>query len=226
MGDLCKQTNLTLLPYHHPLLRYQAETVEFPLSQEDSRLINDMLYSVEEPQLAAAGAPWPSAAGMAAPQWGASRRIFVIQRQYFNTSKQFLNINRHLSGSDHFVVAINPEYKGISQKTFDFMNDDSENSLYNTTDDGQIDNPNQIIYEAEEITGTEGCFSVPGRRGLVRRYKFIEANFFSIDGTELSMVLDGWSARVFQHETDHTDGILYDDPVANKCIELSIASLN
>ena len=226
MGDICERTNLTLLPYHHPLLRYQAETVEFPLSHEDSRLINDMLYSVEEPQLAAAGAPWPSAAGMAAPQWGASRRIFVIRRQYLNTSKHFLNINKHFSGSDHFVVVINPKYRGINRRTYDSMNDHSENDLYDRTNDCQIDSTNQIIYDAEAITDMEGCFSVPGRRGLVSRYKVIEANFFSIDGTEMSMVLDGRPARVFQHETDHTDGILYDDSVANKCIELNTVSVN
>ena len=226
MGDICARKNLTLLPYHHQLLRDQAETVEFPLSQQDSRLINDMLYSVEEPQLAAAGAPWPSAAGMAAPQWGASRRIFVMLRQFFHTTKDFLKINKHLSGNNRFVVVINPKYKGISQKTFDSMNDDSENDLYHRTDDCQIDSTNQIVYDAEEITDMEGCFSVPGKRGLVRRYKRIEANFCSIDGTELSMVLDGWPARVFQHETDHTEGILYDDSIANKCIELSTVSEN
>ena len=220
MGDVCERTNLTLLPYHHPMLRDQAETVEFPLSLEDSKLINDMLFSVEEPQLASAGAPWPSAAGMAAPQWGASRRIFVIQRQYFETSKHFQEVEKHLNGSERFVVVINPKYKGICQKAFEFMNDNSENDFNNTTDDCPINRTNKIIYDAEEITGMEGCFSVPGRNGLVRRYKFIEANFFSIDGTELSMVLDGWSARVFQHETDHIEGILYDDSVANKCIVL------
>ena len=84
MNDLQEQQLLQLLPYHDALLRAPAQTVIFPLSKDDSDLISNMLYSVEDSQLAAAKAPWPSAAGMAAPQWGASRRIFVIQRQYLD----------------------------------------------------------------------------------------------------------------------------------------------
>ena len=132
MGAVYERTNLTLLPYHHPMLRDQAETVEFPLSLEDSKLINDMLFSVEKPQLASAGAPWPSAAGMAAPQWGASRRIFVIQRQYFETSKHFQEVEKHLNGSERFVVVINPKYRGINRRTYDSMNDHSENDIHNS----------------------------------------------------------------------------------------------
>jgi len=68
---------LRLLPYGDPLLRTQAQTLKFPPSDDEIELIKNMLYSVEEPQLKAAKAPWSSAAGMAAPQWGFSKRIFV-----------------------------------------------------------------------------------------------------------------------------------------------------
>ena len=211
--------NLTLLPYHHPLLKDRATTVEFPLPPEDSQLINDMLYSVEEPQLAAAGAPWPSAAGMAAPQWGASRRIFVIQRQYLKTSKHFLKVEQHLRGSDRFVVIINPKYTAISQKTY-IENEDSEGCHILLTGNTEIQGNNEALNNLEEIVNMEGCFSVPGKRGLVKRYKFIKAEFSLLDGTTFSLMLSGWPARVFQHETDHTEGILYDDSDANKCVKI------
>ena len=45
---------LHLLPYENPLLRIQAQTIRFPLSDDEIELIENMLYSVEEPQLKAA----------------------------------------------------------------------------------------------------------------------------------------------------------------------------
>ena len=216
MENKCERTNLTLLPYHHPLLRVQAEAVEFPLSSEDLKLINDMLYSVEDSQLKAAKAPWSSAAGMAAPQWGASRRIFVIRKQYLDTSKYVQKYGIELQGSNYFVVVINPQYEGVSRSIFD-ADENSESCVGNNTENDK----NQSIYKtpdaSEESIDWEGCFSVPGKRGKVRRFKFIRAKFYSLCGTEYSIMLDGWTARVFQHETDHTEGRLYDDSVANIC---------
>jgi len=219
MENKCERTNLTLLPYHHSLLRAQAETVEFPLSSEDQKLINDMLYSVEDSQLKAAKAPWPSAAGMAAPQWGASRRIFVIRKQYLETSKYVQKYGIELEGSDYFVVVINPQYEGVSRSIFD-ADENSKSCIDNNTENDKNHSINKTPEGPEETIDWEGCFSVPGRRGKVRRLTFIRATFYSLDGTKYSIMLDGWTARVFQHETDHTEGRLYDDSVANICTML------
>lgn len=219
MEDKCEKTNLILLPYHHPLLRVQAETVEFPLCSEDLKLINDMLYSVEDSQLKAAKAPWPSAAGMAAPQWGASRRIFVIRKQYLETSKYVQEFEIDVEGSDHFVVVINPEYEGVSYRCFD-EEGNSQSSQDKNTEDNKNLSTNKASNALEETIDWEGCFSVPGKRGKVRRFKYIRATFYSLGGTKYSFILDGWTARVFQHETDHTEGRLYDDSVANICTML------
>lgn len=69
---------LTLVDFQHPLLRQVIEAVHFPLSDEDKQLIRDMKYSIRADQLKAAGAPWDSAAGMAANQWGVNKRIFLF----------------------------------------------------------------------------------------------------------------------------------------------------
>ncbi|HXH54244.1 MAG TPA: YchJ family metal-binding protein [Gammaproteobacteria bacterium] len=69
---------LMLVDFHHPLLRQPAETVHFPLSELDKQLIRDMKYSIQPEQLKAANAPWDSAGGMAANQWGANKRIFLF----------------------------------------------------------------------------------------------------------------------------------------------------
>lgn len=70
-------------------------------------------------------------------------------------------------------------------------------------------NPSIKPLSEEMEDGWEGCLSVPGLRGLVPRYKRIEYNGFDTEGNPLSRVVDGFHARVVQHEVDHLDGILY-----------------
>jgi len=55
----------------------------------------------------------------------------------------------------------------------------------------------------------EGCLSVPGLRGLVPRHVALRYRGFDLDGTEIERRVDGFHARVVQHECDHLDGVLY-----------------
>jgi len=179
---------LRLEPYGALVLGMQAADVAFPLSASDRSLIDSMLFSIEPEQLRAAGAPWPEAAGMAAPQWGRSRRIFLCAREYIRNSSEPA-LAKTLGGSPKFVVAINPEYSASALA------------------DGEA-----------EAESWEGCFSVPGMKGSVRRLCRISASFSDMDGTRHTIELNGWPARVFQHECDHTEGRLYDDVAAGRCI--------
>jgi peptide deformylase len=61
--------------------------------------------------------------------------------------------------------------------------------------------------EVEE--GWEGCLSVPGMRGLVPRYHRLRYRGFDQHGSRIDRTVDGFHARVVQHEVDHLDGILY-----------------
>lgn len=58
---------------------------------------------------------------------------------------------------------------------------------------------------------------MPGVRGRVRRYSRIHASFRSPDGSTHQLELEGWAARVFQHECDHVHGRLYDHQEAGRC---------
>ena len=62
----------------------------------------------------------------------------------------------------------------------------------------------------------EGCLSIPGMQGLVRRYKKIKYYGLDLDGNKIENEVDGLHARVVQHEIDHLDGILYTDRLADK----------
>lgn len=70
-------------------------------------------------------------------------------------------------------------------------------------------NPIIKILSEEMEDGWEGCLSVPGLRGLVPRYRQIEYSGYESNGQFISRVVEGFHARVVQHECDHLDGILY-----------------
>jgi len=68
----------------------------------------------------------------------------------------------------------------------------------------------EIEAVGEELeSGWEGCLSVPGLRGLVPRYARVRYRARSLDGEIIEREVDGFHARVVQHECDHLDGILY-----------------
>jgi peptide deformylase len=74
-------------------------------------------------------------------------------------------------------------------------------------------NPQIIAYSGEIIKGWEGCLSVPGVRGLVPRYEAIAVEYINRDGVVKREVLTDFVARIFQHEYDHLEGILFSDRV-------------
>lgn len=62
---------------------------------------------------------------------------------------------------------------------------------------------------AEEEEGWEGCLSVPGMRGVVPRWARVRYQGFDLQGQAIDRTVDGFHARVVQHECDHLDGKLY-----------------
>lgn len=65
--------------------------------------------------------------------------------------------------------------------------------------------------EADEETESEGCLSIPGERFPLRRADRALLRALDADGTPFEIETDGWLARIFQHEYDHLDGVLYAD---------------
>ena len=57
--------------------------------------------------------------------------------------------------------------------------------------------------------GWEGCLSVPGLRGLVPRYRRLRYQGFTPEGAAIDRTVEGFHARVVQHEVDHLDGVLF-----------------
>ena len=76
-------------------------------------------------------------------------------------------------------------------------------------------NPEIVDRSGELVSGWEGCLSVPGMRGLVLRDRTIEVRYLTQHGDLVQQELTGFVARIFQHELDHLDGILFPDRVPN-----------
>jgi peptide deformylase len=70
-------------------------------------------------------------------------------------------------------------------------------------------NPRLTPLGSEEEEGWEGCLSVPGLRGLVPRHRHLRYRGFDPQGVPIDRTVEGFHARVVQHEVDHLDGILY-----------------
>lgn len=74
-------------------------------------------------------------------------------------------------------------------------------------------NPRIIAHSDEIVKDWEGCLSVPGMRGLVPRYQKIEVEYNNRDGKLHRQELTDFVARIFQHEYDHLEGIIFLDRV-------------
>jgi peptide deformylase len=70
-------------------------------------------------------------------------------------------------------------------------------------------NPVLTPLSGEEEEGWEGCLSVPGMRGWVPRFRKLRYSGYDERGRRFQRDVEGFHARVVQHEVDHLDGVLY-----------------
>ena len=91
-----------------------------------------------------------------------------------------------------FEVADNPRYPHLSPVPYTVLI-----------------NPELTPLGAEQAEGWEGCLSVPGLRGLVPRYTRLRYRGVDLHARPIDRTVEGFHARVVQHEVDHLDGILY-----------------
>jgi len=70
-----------------------------------------------------------------------------------------------------------------------------------------------IVERGGEMTGEEGCLSIPGVFAPVTRAAWVKVEARSVDGKPLTINARGLRARVLQHEIDHLDGVLFIDRV-------------
>jgi peptide deformylase len=74
-------------------------------------------------------------------------------------------------------------------------------------------NPQIVALGGDRIFGWEGCLSVPDQRGFVPRYGEVTVAYTDRQGLGQTIVFQDFLARIFQHEYDHLQGILFPDRV-------------
>ncbi|MBR4597423.1 MAG: peptide deformylase [Opitutales bacterium] len=167
---------MRITKYGEPVLKQKAEKVEvFDSGLE--KLANDMFESMCE----------ANGIGLAAPQVGVSKRMFVIdmRRRYdadtpCNFTLDGKSIPLELAMP---LVAVNPE----------------------------VENAGEYVETAEE-----GCLSFPAIYGEVERFYKVRLVYSDLKGARHEIVCDGLFARCIQHENDHLDGITFVDRLQTK----------
>lgn len=72
-------------------------------------------------------------------------------------------------------------------------------------------NPEIVKTSEEKVMGVEGCLSIPGLVGEVERHEAIQVKALNRHGQPVKLKVEGWMARIFQHEIDHLNGVLFTD---------------
>lgn len=72
-------------------------------------------------------------------------------------------------------------------------------------------NPEIIKASEEKLMGVEGCLSIPGLVGEVERHAVVQVKGLNRHGKPMKIKAEGWLARIFQHEIDHLNGVLFTD---------------
>ena len=97
----------------------------------------------------------------------------------------------------------------ISKQVIIFRIPKSEEEENNTIEITALINPKISKISEETDTQWEGCLSIPGMTGLVKRYSKINYEGFDMKGNLIKKEAEGLHARIVQHEFDHLKGILY-----------------
>lgn len=80
---------------------------------------------------------------------------------------------------------------------------------------GVFINPEIVKYEGEPEEDLEGCLSVKDIYGQVARHPKVKVKALNLDGQSVRLTVTGFLARVFQHEIDHTNGLVFVDRVSD-----------
>ncbi len=74
-----------------------------------------------------------------------------------------------------------------------------------------VANPEIVKRSEETVLGVEGCLSIPGLVGEVERHTMVQVKGLNRRGQPMKIKAEGWLARIFQHEIDHINGVVFPD---------------
>ena len=133
-----------------------------------------------------------------------SRNVQKVTPKLAAFAQQMLETMRNANG-----VGLAAPQVGVLQRFFVVeLPEDEENDQPRET--YILFNP-KIVKDRGEQVGYEGCLSIPGYIGEVSRRQEVTVQGLDERGQSVRLKVEGYLARVFQHEIDHLDGILFTD---------------
>lgn len=174
----------------HPVLRERARKVDRAeiRTPEFQKLIDDLLETMDE----------YDGVGLAAPQVHESVRLVLVG---IHENREENDDEGHEEGQERY----GQEEDGDRERAGGEEGKENTLSLY------ALINPEITPVGREKGEDWEGCLSLPGLRGRVRRPNEVKLVAFDRDANRIEMHLHGYPARVLQHEADHLDGVLFID---------------
>ncbi len=171
----------TIVQEGNSVLRREAEPIEDFAAADLRQTIETMATALFEQV---------DGIGIAAPQLGISKQIFLVTADVLDleTLEKRLEANRHsppkkrIVPAEEYIVCINPFFTKVSSK---------------------------------KSSDVEGCLSVRGQYGDVMRPEKVSMTYVDQQGVSHSRGASGLLARVFQHEIDHLHGMLFIDRAKN-----------
>ena len=111
---------------------------------------------------------------------------------------------------------------GVGKRVFVFdWTDETETSYRGVAINPELWLSPTPIGDADEDEESEGCLSLPGERFPLLRAPRAILRAVDLDQVPFEITAEGWLARIFQHEFDHLDGILYADRLAHAHAKIS-----
>ncbi len=140
-----------------------------------------------------------------------ARRVTSFDRGFQRLVDDLIETMREASG-----IGLAAPQVAVSQRVFVVrLPDDDEEAREEFGADAGVQhvivNPKLVRIGRETEEGVEGCLSIPGYIGDVERALTVTLKGQDRHGVALRIRAEGWLARVFQHELDHLNGVLYID---------------
>ena len=134
-----------------------------------------------------------------------SHKVTSFDRSFQDLVDDMIATMRQAPGVGLAAPQIGVPYRLIVVEFGDEVDEEIPKKMY------VIANPEITQSSEEKVTGIEACLSVPGLVGEVERFEQVAIRGANRFGKPIRIKAKGWLARIFQHEMDHLDGVLYVD---------------
>ncbi len=127
-------------------------------------------------------------------------------------------------GVDKRIIVVDVLPRGEKDGELDSEEDDEVEEEYDRRGLIELINP-EIVFSEGEIIGEEGCLSIPGFLSDVKRKGVITVEGYNREGEPVGYEAEELFSRVFQHEIDHLDGVLFIDRLGRLKRELLLRKI-